>query len=55
MLPLAPHHICAYLKSFFFQKLCKNNISVKRYCILKIGYLNKTLTFFNEYSFFKLY
>ena len=25
--------------------VCQNNISLKRYCILKIGYLNKTLLF----------
>ena len=25
--------------------VCKNNISLKRYCILKIGYLNKTILF----------
>ena len=30
---------------------CKNNISLKRYCILKIGYLNKTLLFERNVAF----
>ena len=37
------------------QTVYKNNISVKRYCILKIGYLNKTLYFGLKIAFSNCY